>query len=82
MPITPRMVERLGPGPALIVLGWLVKVLTSPSGYDRHFVRRTGEGRRCVAATQEQVAADFGGVLVTTNPMNRAEIRLSQSGRS
>src|SRR5947209_10295558 len=48
MPITPRMVERLGPGPALVVLAWLRKVLSSLSAYDRHFVRRTGEGRRCV----------------------------------
>jgi hypothetical protein len=60
MPVTPRMVERLGPGPALVVLAWLRKVLSSPSGYDRHFVRRTGEGQRCVAATQEQVALETG----------------------
>lgn len=60
MSITPWMVRRLGTCHALVVLAWLRKVLLSTSSYDRFFVRRISAGRRCVAATQEQIALETG----------------------
>lgn len=56
--ISPWMVERLGPSPALVILGWLRKVLGSTSGYDREYVRRLDESERCVKATHEQIIAE------------------------
>lgn len=55
---TPWMVDKLGDGAALVVLAWLRTVLRSTSGYHRQLVRRTTENECCVAATQEQIAAE------------------------
>jgi hypothetical protein len=60
LPVTPALVARLGPGPALLVLVWLRGVLQSASGYDRLFVRRRSARERCVAGLHEQVAAQTG----------------------
>src|SRR5262249_28861596 len=60
MPVSRWVVQRLGAGPAVVLLGWLLGVLASPSGYDRLFVVRQRKGGRCVAATQAQIAAETG----------------------
>jgi hypothetical protein len=77
MPVTPWMVERLGPGPALVVLAWLRTVLSSPSGHDRRYVRRTGEGERCVAATQEEIASE---TRLSERRVKRGIEKLGQEG--
>jgi hypothetical protein len=70
------LVERLGPGPALLVFAWMRGVLHSASGYHRRFVRHF-DGERCVAATHEQIAFQTG---LSTRQVRRGLASLRKMG--
>ena len=58
--LAPKMVKRLGTGPALVVYSWLSTIMASSVGLDRRYVRLADNGERFVVATQGDIARQTG----------------------